>query len=77
VALTDFGFDPSDPQILEAAADIERVLDLDGRVLDLSPGFRRLMFALEQSMIDELVRGTEIQRRGGGITDGWRDRSVH
>lgn len=70
MALTDLGLDPGDPEILDAAADIEHVLDLDGQLLDLSPGFRRLMLALEESLIDVLVCAADAQRRGPGVGDG-------
>jgi hypothetical protein len=40
LALTEVHVQASTAEILETAADLESVLDLDGRALDLSPAFR-------------------------------------
>lgn len=63
MTVTDLRLRADDDELWDAAADLEAVLDLDGRALDLSPAFRRLLFDLEEALIEVVLRASEARGR--------------
>jgi hypothetical protein len=53
--VTELRLRTTEEDLEDATGDIETVLDLDGTVLDLSPGFRRLLLELEDAFLERLT----------------------
>lgn len=59
--------DVEDEELLDAAADVQALLDLDARVVDLSPSCRRVLVELDQACTDAYLRARAASRRAGRL----------
>lgn len=70
MTVTDLRLRADGDELWDAAADLESVLDLDGTALDLSPAFRRLLFDLEETLIEVVLQASEARGRARGRSGG-------